>query len=50
MQHSQKELRHFGLEILVTHGTLEHIVLNIFKYIFWFICTKFRKEKILNYS
>ena len=44
------ELKHFGLEILVIHGILEHIVLNIFENIFWYICTKIRKEKKLNYS
>ena len=31
----QKELKHFGLEILVIHKILEDIVLNIFKNIFW---------------
>ena len=41
----QKELKRFGLEILVIRGILEHIVLNIFKYIFWYTCTKIRKEK-----
>ena len=44
--YSQKALKHFGLEILVIHGILEHIVLNTFKYIFWCKCTKIRKEKI----
>ena len=43
--YSQKELKHFGLEILVTHGILEQNVLNIFRYIFWYIYTKIRKEK-----
>ena len=42
--YSQEELKHFGLEILVIHGILEHIVSNIF------ICTKIRKEKNFNYS
>ena len=32
--YSKKELKYFGLEILVIHEILEHIVLNIFKYIF----------------
>ena len=32
--YSQKELKHFGLDILVIHAILDHIVLNIFKYIF----------------
>ena len=35
MYYSQNELKHFGLEILVIHGILEHIVLIIFKYIIW---------------
>ena len=35
---------------LVIHRILENIVLNIFKYKFWCICTKIRKEKKLNYS
>ena len=48
--YSQKELKHFALEILVIHGILEHVLLNIFKYIFCYICTKIRKEKYLNYS
>ena len=30
----KKELKHFGLEILVIHGVLEYIALNICKYIF----------------
>ena len=54
MYYSQKELKYFGLEILVIHGILEDIVLSIFKYIFWYIYTKIRKEKnspsFLNYS
>ena len=29
--YSQKELNYVGLEILVIHGILEHVVLNIFK-------------------
>ena len=29
---------------------LEHIVLNIFEYIFWYICTEIKKENNLNYS
>ena len=45
MHYSQKELKHFGLEILVIHGILEHIVLNIFKYIFCYIYTKIRRAK-----
>ena len=48
--YSQKELKHFGLQISVIHEILEHIVLNIFKYIFWYKCTKIRKEENLNYS
>ena len=43
MYYSQKELKYFDLGILVIHGMLEHIVLNIFKYMFWHICTKIRK-------
>ena len=31
--YSQKELKYFDLEILVVHGILEHIFLNIFKYV-----------------
>ena len=42
---SQIELKYFSLEILVIHGILEDIVLNVFEYIFWYICTKIRKEK-----
>ena len=34
MYYSQKELKHFGLEILVIHGILEDIDLNIFKLYF----------------
>ena len=45
ISYSQKELKHFSLEILVIHGILEDIVLNVFEYIFWYICTKIRKEK-----
>ena len=47
--YSQKEFKHFGLEILVIHGILKHIVLNIFRYILYYICNKFRKEKKLKY-
>ena len=43
MYYSQKELKYFDLGILVIHGMLEHIVLNIFKYMFWHIYTKIRK-------
>ena len=43
MYYSQKELKYFDLGISVIHGMLEHIVLNIFKYMFWHICTKIRK-------
>ena len=43
--YSQKELKHFDLEVLVIHEILENIALNIFKYIFPYICTKIRKEK-----
>ena len=32
--YSLKELKHFGLEILVIHRLLEYIILDIFKYIF----------------
>ena len=35
--HLQKELKHFCLEVLVIHGILEHIVLNISKYIFCYM-------------
>ena len=45
ISYSQKELKYFSLEILVIHGILEDIVLNVFEYIFWYICTKIRKEK-----
>ena len=48
--YSKKELKYFGLEILVIHEILEHIVLNIFKYIFLYICIKLKKEKKFNYS
>ena len=48
--YSQKELKHFGLQISVIHEILEHIVLNIFKYRFWYKCTKSRKEENLNYT
>ena len=41
--YSQKELKHFGVEILVIHGILDLIVLNIFKYIFWCKCIKIEK-------
>ena len=37
MYYSQEELKYFDLGILVIHGMLEHLVLNIFKYIFWYI-------------
>ena len=47
MYYSEKGLKHFGLEILVIHGILEHIT---FKYIFWYKFTKIRKETKLNYS
>ena len=51
MYNFQLELKHFGLEILVIHGILELIVLNIFEYIFCYICTNIRKEnKKMNYS
>ena len=48
--YSLKELKHFGLEILVIHRLLEYIILDIFKYIFWYFCTKIRIEKNVNYS
>ena len=48
--YSQKELKHFGLEILVINEILECIVLNISKNIFWYKCIKIRKGKNLNYS
>ena len=48
--YSEKQVKHFGLETLVIYEILEHIVLNIFKYIFWYLCTRIRKEKNLNYS
>ena len=37
MYYSQEELTYFDLGILVIYGMLEHLVLNIFKYIFWYI-------------
>ena len=46
----QKELKHSDFEILVIHGILEEIVLNFFKYIFWYKCIKISKEKNLTYS
>ena len=49
MYYSQKGLKHFGLKILVMHWILEHIAFSVFKYIFWYICTKIRKEQKLNH-
>ena len=46
----KRNLKHFGFETLVIHETLQHIILNIFEYIFWHICTKIWKEKFLKYS
>ena len=48
--YSHKELKSFGLHILVLHEILENIVLNIFKYIFSYKWIKNRKKKKLNYS
>ena len=48
----QKELEHFGLDILVIHGILEHVVLNIFKYLFDTFVSKSEKnysQRFLNY-
>ena len=42
--YSQKDLKHFGLAILVTREILEHIVLNIALN----VCTKIKKK--INYS
>ena len=42
------ELKHFGLEILVIQRLLEHIVLNNSECIFWYICTKIRKNFFLH--
>ena len=47
---SERKLKHFGLGILVMHKILANFVLNIFKFTFWYICIKIRKEKNLNYS
>ena len=52
--YSQKELKHLGLEILVIHGILEHIILNIFKYILIHLYQIQKKklnfsQRILNY-
>ena len=44
--YSQKRLKHFSLEILVIDEILEHIFLNIFKYISRHICTEIKKQKI----
>ena len=43
---SQKEFKHFGLEILVIHRILEHIVLNILSKYFGTLVPKSEKKKI----
>ena len=53
MHYSRKELKHFGLEILVVYGILEHFehyLLNWLRYFLIYILgeniSKIRKEKL----